>query len=142
METFYLDGVSLTHGPPGSRQHIWSFVASIYETNGVSYRTDTNCPCTNTDVTFNHRIPTFLSDDYFCDTGNPGPGSDRVTQYPDDPMWDGEGCGPTNACCQLNNPPWFCATLPAATTDDLEVRICADEQGEDAEVTRVELYVM
>ena len=57
-------------------------------------------------------------------------------------MWDGEGCGPTNACCQLNNPPWFCKALPAATTDDLEVRICADEPAEDAEITRVELYVM
>ena len=141
VETFYLDGVSLTHGSPGSRQHIWSFVASVYETNGDSYRIDVNCPCTNTDVTFNHRIPTFIGDNYFCDTGNPGPGFVNE-QYPDDPMWDGEGCGPTNACCQLNNPPWFCTTLPASTTDDLEVRICGDENGEDAEINRVQLYVM
>ena len=25
------DGVSLTHGAAGSRQHIWSFVAALYE---------------------------------------------------------------------------------------------------------------
>ncbi len=29
IERAYLSGVSLTHGPPGSRQHIWSFVKGI-----------------------------------------------------------------------------------------------------------------
>ena len=41
------------------------------------------------------------------------------------PLWDGEGCGPINACCQLNNPPWFCTPLPQPTTDDIELRLCA-----------------
>jgi len=31
LELTYLSGVSLTHGSPGSRQHIWSFAAAIYE---------------------------------------------------------------------------------------------------------------
>ena len=26
LESWYIDGVSLTHGPPGARKHIWSFV--------------------------------------------------------------------------------------------------------------------
>ena len=33
IETAYLSGISLTHGPAGSRQHIWSFVGANYEQN-------------------------------------------------------------------------------------------------------------
>ena len=29
IDSHYLDGVSVTHGVPGSRQHIWSFAASV-----------------------------------------------------------------------------------------------------------------
>ena len=32
LEEIYVDGVSLTHGAPGSRQHIWTFAAAYYET--------------------------------------------------------------------------------------------------------------
>ena len=31
IDDAYLDGVSLTHGPQGSRMHIWSFVGAYYE---------------------------------------------------------------------------------------------------------------
>ena len=31
IDEAYLSGVSLTHGPAGSRQHIWSFVGALYE---------------------------------------------------------------------------------------------------------------
>ena len=33
----YIDGVSLTHGAAGSRQHIWSFVAALYEDDETSF---------------------------------------------------------------------------------------------------------
>ena len=33
------------------------------------------------------------------------------------------GCSGGSSCCQFNNPPWFCKTLPQST-DDLEIRIC------------------
>ena len=32
IDDAYVAGVSLTHGPPGSRQHIWTFAAGIAET--------------------------------------------------------------------------------------------------------------
>ena len=42
--------------------------------------------------------------------------------YPDnDPLWDGEGCGPTSICCDFNNPPWFCKTLPQPTSARLKL---------------------
>ena len=59
---------------------------------------------------------------YFCDTGS----RDRfqLIFYPDDPLWDGVGCGPTSTCCSFNNPPWFCKQLPQPTTDNIELRLC------------------
>ena len=142
----YLDGISLTHGLPGSRQHIWSFVTATAET---SRNFDVNnqwsvCPCTNTNYTWPHQVPSFVGSNYFCDTGNPGPGSPTTAVYADDPLWDGAGCGPASTCCQLNTPPWFCTTLPQPTTDDLELRICQnnDISEEDTLLSLADIYIM
>ena len=143
LEGAYIDGVSLTHGAAGSRQHVWSFPASIYETD-PSYVTEWNCPCTNTNVTWPHQVPLFVGNNYFCDTGNPGPGFRTNIIYSNDPLWDGEGCGPTNACCQFNSPPWFCTKLPQPTSDDIELRICADQNtgNEDVLVNLIDISIM
>ena len=142
IESGYIDGISLTHGNPGSRQHIWSFVGAVGERN-------TNfpyfiCPCTSTDITWPYQVPSFIGNNYFCDTANRGPGWNVNTVYTNDPLWDGEGCGPNNACCEFNNPPWFCTTLPQPTTDDMEMRHChdGDEADEDILISLVDIYVM
>ena len=145
LEGVYIEGVSLTHGPAGSRQHIWSFVAALYETDpNYAIAPFYVCPCTNTDFTWPFQVPSFIGSNYFCDTGNPGPGFTLTSVHTDDPLWDGTGCGPTNACCRLHTPPWFCATLPQATTDDIELRICNDQpfSDEDVLVKLVNIYVM
>ena len=103
LEGVYVDGVSLTHGAEGSRQHIWTFAAALYKTGPDARYV---CPCTS-----GFETPQFVGDDYFCEAGNPGPASGSTT-YSDNPLWDGEGCGPTSTCCDVNNPPWFCTTLP------------------------------
>ena len=109
LENAYVDGVSLTHGAPGSRQHIWTFAAALYETGHSPVFA---CACSNTNEVFAYDVPAFVGDNYFCDSGNPGPEFDSPIVYADDPLWDGEGCGPTSTCCEFNNPPWFCTTLP------------------------------
>ena len=119
----YVSGVSVTHGSAGSRQHIWTFAAALDEQGRDGYRRY-NCPCTNTSVTWSYQVPSFIGNDYFCDTGNRGPGFMHYTYYPDDPLWDGEGCGYTSTCCEYNTPPWFCKSLPQPTSDDLELRLC------------------
>ena len=64
----------------------------------------------------------YVNNDYFCDTGNPGPGVNLTTYYTDDPLWDGEGCNSsTSTCCEFNSPPWFCTSLTNPTNDDLEI---------------------
>ena len=142
MDDPYIDGVSVTHGR-SPRQHVWSFVSAAYET-AISYGTQFACSCTNTNFNWQrHTIPSFINNDYFCDTGNAGPGVNVGTYYTDNAIWDGEGCGPTNACCEFNNPPWFCKTLPQPTSDDIELRICSDQStsNEDTIISLVDIHV-
>ena len=138
LENSYIDGVSLTNGKIGSRQHIWSFVNAYYETGST---VDYICPCMNSN--WPHQVPSFIGEDYFCATGNHGNASYDITFYADDPLWDGEGCGPSSTCCKLNNPPWFCKTLPRVMSDDLEVRICGDQEvnNENTYVSFIDIYV-
>ena len=94
----YVDGISLTHGH-NPRKHIWTFVAAVDEVqNGHSV-----CPCTNTHNSQTIPIPPYVGSDYFCDTAS----ESRYQHifYPNDPLWDGQGCGRLNTCCSLNNPP-------------------------------------
>ena len=133
----YIDGVSLTHGSDGSWQHIWSFVSAGGE--GSFFESASICACSSSNP-WPHST-SFVGDDYFCDSGNHANASSTTTFYSDDPLWDGQGCGPSSACCHFNNPPWFCKTLPHSTTDDLEVRICKNYNDEDIPIQLVELYV-
>ena len=143
IDAAYVDGVSVTHGAAGSRQHIWTFTGALYE-NDPSYSASANCACTNINQPWPFQLPSYIGNNYFCDTANVGPSWSRARFYVDDPLWDGDGCGPTNACCEFNNPPWFCTTLPQPTSDDIELRICGDEEpsSEDSIVYLVDIYVM
>lgn len=140
VEHPYLDGISLTHGPKGSRQHIWSFVAAIGEVG--SFHSSWLCDCSNGND-WPHSVP-FIGNNYFCDTGYHGmsrSGTASLLNY-NDPLWDGQGCGRNSTCCQFNNPPWFHVTLPQPTTDDLEVRNCQGYfSGYDSLVELIEIYV-
>ena len=134
----YVDGVSLTHGRNGSREHIWTFAAGLSESD--NRYPNLRCPC---DTSNNDRVPSFVGNDYFCESGLNSAWIGQPIFYPDDPLWDGQNCTDNSTCCELNNPPWFTKTLNASTTDDIELRICtADyEQYEDVPLELIELYV-
>ena len=93
------------------RQHIWSFGGG----RGM-------CQCDNG----SHVPPLFVGESYFCDSQDNGP------------LWDGQDC--MTACCTFNSPPWFTVTLPANTTDDIEVRLCSHENP-GISIRLLELYV-
>ena len=121
IDDHYVGGVSLTHGSAGRRQHIWTFAAGLAEANNGW--ADQRCPC---DISARNLVPSFVGNDYFCESGvNGGWGSGYSTFYSNDVVWDGQGCIPTSTRCQFNNPPWFTKNLPTATTDDIELRLCA-----------------
>ena len=132
----YVDGVSITHGSP--RKHIWTFASGSAE-RGVHFTW--KCPCENINPML---FPAFVPhDSFFCDTGREY--GDNVLGgplYVDDPLWDGYGCGPeSDGCCSFNDPPYFLATLPEPTCDNIDVRLCASEDGEDTPIELIELYV-
>ena len=131
----YVDGVSLTYGNP--RQHIWTFADAIDERGGIA-----TCPCTNINSQTTINIPSFIGNDYFCETGVPSGQTWSSIFYADDPLWDGQGCGPTSTCCTFNNPPWFCKQLPHSTNADLEIRLCSYSAAffENTPIELIELY--
>ena len=136
IEQHYLDGVSITHGNDGSRQHVWSFASTAGDISDTQGHSRLACSCSSGN---NWPFSTyFVGNDYFCDTGNH---ASAHGPFPDDPLWDGTGCGPSSTCCTFNNPPWFCKTLPQPTTDDLEVRICVELSHGDTPIQLMELYV-
>ena len=137
IDDTFVDGISLTHGQ-SPRQHIWTFAGALDEahSNGVV------CPCTRQDVPYTGVVPPFIGQDYFCETGTKDTWH-YDTFYPNDPLWDGQGCGGTSTCCSFNNPPWFCKQLPQPTTDDIELRLCGDFSimDEDIPIEIVEIYI-
>ena len=139
IEGQYVDGVSVTRGR-NPRKHIWSFANALQEAYGYGNNQHI-CPC-RPRSTMEQYKPSFVGNDYFCDTGTVGTGV--VGQlYTDDPLWDGQGCDLQPDCCSFNSPPLFCKELSYSTTDDIEVRICADEgyRNEDSPIELIELYV-
>ena len=132
----YFDGAAITYGF-SPRKHIWTFAAGVFDT-GTSIAF---CPCSNPGYT--GVVPPFIGNDWFCEAGA-GTTWARGTIYRDNPLWDGTGCvGPQSTCCTLNNPPWFCKTLPEPTMDNIEVRLCGDQaqRDEDVLISNFEIYV-
>ena len=146
IDANYVSGVSLTHGQ-NPRQHIWTFAGALDEISGSNYFN--KCPCINPNLNPTPTLPSFIGNDYFCDTAFEI-GWSNVPNYQSiqvsDPLWDGEGCGPTNTCCydpdREINPPWFMKTLSSPTSDDIEMRLCAPNGGlYTTPIEIVELYV-
>ena len=140
IDSYYVDGISLTRGSP--RQHIWTFIASLLENNPNSH-SQLLCPCA-TGSTQLPNVQSFVGNDYFCESGNPG-SAQQDTPYFSDPLWDGKQCGSLEQeCCQAPGLPWFHKVLNSTTTDYIELRVCADQytNNEDVPVANFEIYVM
>ena len=100
----------------------------------------TTCPCV-TGSTNGNNIPSFVGQNYFCESGLTRWDGSSILFPNGDPLWDGQGCGPTSSCCTFNSPPWFNVTLPSPTTDYIEVRICDNTVSDETPIQLVELYV-
>ncbi len=133
----YVDGVSLTHGQ-NPRKHIWTFANAKSIAINSGY-----VPVQKPTLLTLGLYHLLFGNDYFCDTGS------RYNYafhqfYSEDPLWDGAGCSGTSTCCQFNNPPWFCKQLPQPTTDDIELRLCADglyTNDEDIAIRQVDIFI-
>ena len=142
INNHYVEGISLTHGGPGRRQHIWTFAAGITEATVGSPNNiiRTGCPCDTYVYTY---ITPFVGNDYFCESGFHFRWNYTFTLFPADPLWDGQDCIAHSSCCQFNNPPWFTKNLPNPTIDNIELRLCTHHPPvhEDIPIELIELYV-
>ena len=115
----YVDGLSLTHGAPGSRQHIWTFASGIYTGSCSSVHPNYQCPCDNGNTS---PSPSFVGNDYFCESVTQSDWANAF--YSNGTLWDGQVCEGGGTCCKFNNPPWFTKHLVNSTTEDVELRLC------------------
>ena len=76
IDSSYVDGVSLTHGPAGSRQHIWTFAAAPLEQFPYLH---VLCPCITS--SWPYQVPAFIGSNYFCETGNPSGATSHSAFY-------------------------------------------------------------
>ncbi len=135
INSYYVDGVSIAIGYP--RKHIWTMMSGISD----SIFSLANCICNTPSPASTQQLESFIGDDYFCESGNPGYWSYKL--YSNDPLWDGDGCGSQEGnCCSVPGLPWFHKIINA-TTDYLEVRVCGNQapQDEDAPISLYEIYV-
>ena len=130
LDDAYVDGISITFGHP--RKHIWTFAAVI--------ENQPNCPC----IMNGNAAPLFVNGDHFCEVGVGNDGNNLTTS---NPLWDGQGCAGSTACCEFNNPPWFCKQLNQTTTEDIEIRTMSSAvdsnflENEDVPVYLIEIFV-
>jgi len=145
IDDYYVDGITLTHGAVGSREHIWTFAAATSHDDD-----EYQCPCAPGETRYGTDPPPFVGDEYFCESAvTTWPGRATGNVFYNVTLWDGEGCPESNSCeCTLNDPPYFATQLSASTTDGIEMRFCsrfALNDGTDARggilVQFIDLYV-
>ena len=139
----YVDGLSLTHGASGSRQHIWTFASGLYAGNQSGYNIY-KCPCDNGNTTYSSSPP-FVGNDYFCESTRTASNWNVNWRrfHPNATLWDGQVCEGGGTCCQFNNPPWFTKNLANSTTEDIELRLCLSWRSSHSDIAleQLELYV-
>uniref|UniRef100_A0A1X7TDT7 Fibrinogen C-terminal domain-containing protein n=1 Tax=Amphimedon queenslandica TaxID=400682 RepID=A0A1X7TDT7_AMPQE len=133
----YVDGLSITHGS-NPRQHIWTYAVGIFE----DLNRDACCPCNNGSTT---TTPSYVGNDYYCESGVTSYTYVLYNLFPDDIMWDGRQCDYLESpFCSSSTTPWFIKTLPQSVTDDIELRMCSSEEYPDeaTPIDIIEIYIL
>ena len=138
IDSYYLDGISITHGTPRTR--IWSYAAGYPEQYNVHI--SNHCPCARPDPTDRSGVPSFVGEDFYCESAFSGSNAENRITW-EDPLWDGQGCFASGNQC-YNRYGWFQHEI-SATSDELEVRWCASHEytnNEDVLTDQLEIWVM
>ena len=138
LDGAYVSGLSITHGPPGSRTHIWTYAGGYQEARSH----DCNCPCAKSPGT---PPPTFVGVNHYCESATqytPSFPPRWYTNY-NNTLWDNENCYPGSNCCNTPRAPWFVRALNTPTSDDVEIRWCTGQglHRDRISTEQVEIYV-
>ncbi len=117
VEDMYVDGISVTVGAPGAREHLFTLAVGITTQNDSSYA----CPAQTGPA-----AQSFVGSDYLCDSGNANSGWTGIWYTPD--LFDAQ---------------WFEVDRGVSSTEDVEVRLMSnqDSSNEDVGVEWMEIYV-
>ena len=131
-----VDGISITHGNP--RQHIWTYAVGLTNEDPAFY--NSNCPC---GTKAGKSAPSYVGPNFYCDTANKYTKWDYGKFYTSTLLWQTSDCFDHTFCCRTTSQPWFYRQLDNVTADDIEVRICRDEQAEfeDILINQLEIYI-
>ena len=77
IDSYYVEGVSLTHGGVGRRQHIWTFAAGVSEVSNDL--PNHSCPC---DTGNYDRVPAFVGNFFFVRVAFTQPGMFSLFSFP------------------------------------------------------------
>ena len=134
----YVDGVSITYGSP--RKHVWTYGIGYSDKYDPLPKYPSNCPCSQYP---GQLPPSFVRDNYYCESGSLNKVSSYRTYCTADPVWDGKECSSENSCCAQPNLPWFYRQIPLTANNDIEARICRDEAftNEGVLVRELQLYI-
>ena len=132
IDGIYVDGVTITHGR-NPRTHVWTYAATG-SIHGISPAA-VACPEVGTDIT---KQPAFVGKNYICVDAA------RLVTLGSNRLWDAPIFTTLGNCVgDCPDDLTFCVTLDQATSDDLELRICADEprSNEDVFIKSYDFYV-
>ena len=141
IDDVYVDGASITYGS-APRKHIWTYANGVNLVFAGAPPFQYNCPCNDA---IPLAPPPFVGSDYYCETGDNDHTCCSNTLHPNDPLWDGQQCpGEEAPCCTHPNMPWFNKILSETTTEDIKLRVCADQPttNEDTPLQVIELFVL
>ena len=133
----YVDGVSITlAGSP--RKHVWTYASGLSSVGNFSFGT---CPCA---VVPGPSPPSFVGENYYCQSGNNQLTYNFGVYYLDNPLWNGAGCENINDnCCAKVDTPWFYREFTTRQEENLEVRICTNQpyHNEGVLIDQLALYI-
>ena len=123
----------------GTLAHIFGVMLLVQEQDSINI--SSRCPCARSDPTDRSGVPSFVGEDFYCESGFSGSRPENRIVW-EDPLWDGQGCTSSdNQCC--NRYGWFHREI-STTSDNIEVRWCGDEDqaNEDVFIDQLEIWVM
>ena len=121
LDGAYVSGLSITHGSPDNRTHVWTYAGGFHE---ESYAQSHNCPCSKRP---GKHSPSYVGDNFYCESATSLPPPAPQRWFTENTLWDNEDCPPESNCCNTPRAPWFVRDLNTTISNDIEVRWCTTQ---------------
>lgn len=138
INSYYVDGISITHGQAPNRKHIWTYAIAVRQNVFAGAPDNKNtCPSTGS----GQAPPSFVGINYFCSSASTTRNWQPILYTT--PLWSNIFGDCATECHCGGNVVYFCVTLPEPTTDDLEIRVCTNNKrnNEDIRIGSMDFWV-